>query len=315
MPMSAASGKERHDAGARNADGSRAGGNQGRDGGVSGRGGRAATPRGGGGASTGRAVSDPHGLAGGPRGGGGRGGGTFQGGTGQTRDTMQEQDQIGANVANAQRDFNNEGNGLAEQVGNFLASMAGFNEMDPTRPGYSQPGAPGQTGQADWGFDPAGLIGGTMAGAFGVPLVGGFVADQISSALGRPLEVNLGPSVFGGLDGETTVSGPTMTARDPNDQSTFFGAPPQLAGFGNGVANVASGKSTFTGTDPAAPAPTPEPPAPEPELPDIDGPITPPNGVNIDPGNTGIPAGDLASLFQRLGSRVYKGKNHSAVVT
>jgi hypothetical protein len=240
------------------------------------------------------------------RGQGGAGGGTFQGVGPQGRANPI---QSGSALAGATADYNDEGNSALDNLGNLIAGFLGFNEQNPAEDGYDA------SGSAGWGFDPAGLIGGAVGSALGVPLVGGFVADQISSALGRPLEVNLGPSVFGGLDGETTVSGPTMTARDPNDQSTFFGAPPQLAGFGNGVANVASGKSTFTGSDPAAPAPTPEPPAPEPELPDIDGPMTPPNGVNIDPGNTGIPAGDLASLFQRLGNRVYKGKNHSAVVT
>jgi hypothetical protein len=317
MPMSAASGKERHDAGARNADGSRAGGNQGRDGGVSGRGGRAATPRGGGGASTGRAVSDPHGLAGGPRGGGtgqgGAGGGTFVGGAGATRDQMQEQDRIGANVANAQRDFNNEGNSLSETIGNFLAGMLGFNEDDPTEPGYSGPGMPGQTGRADWSWDAAGPIGSALGAGFGAPLTG-FLADQISAAAGRPLSVRIGPDVF--QDGDsTTVSGPSMTVQDADHPNEFVGVNPGLGFLGQVASNAAPKKSTLYGADPAPAEPGPAPEQPGMELPDIDGPMTPPNGVNIDPGNTGIPAGDLASLFQRLGSRVYKGKNHSAVVT
>jgi hypothetical protein len=319
MPMSAASGKERHDAGARNADGSRAGGNQGRDGGVSGRGGRAATPRGGGGASTGRAVSDPHGLAGGPRGGGtgqgGAGGGTFVGGAGATRDQMQEQDRIGANVASAKNDYDNQGNSIADTVGNFLAGMLGFNEDDPTQPGYSGPGMPGQTGRADWSWDPAGPIGSAIGAGFGAPLTG-FLADQISAAAGRPLSVRIGPDVF--QDGDsTTVSGSGMTVQDADHPNEFVGVSPGLGFLGQVASNATPKKSTLYGADPAAPAPEPEPQEPAPELPDGLSPINPvsPENINVDPGNTGLQAGDLAGLFQRMGQKVYRGKNRSTVVS
>lgn len=298
-------------------DNDRGGGN-----GQGGRGGSAA-PRGGGGAGTGRPAAGKERPIDRPGGGqGGSGGGTFIGGSGQTRDQMQTQDQLGANVANAQNDYNDRDNNLAENIGNFIAGMFGFNEMDPTAPGFSQPGAPGQTGQADWGFDPAGLIGGGLAGAFGVPVIGGFLADQISSALGRPLQVNLGPSVFGGpttdpitgevTPGETTVSGPSMTVRDRDQRDTFYGAPPALAGFGGGVANVSPTSSTFLGVDPAPVQPNP-PPAPQVPLPDGLSPTEPvaPGDVSIDPGNTGLSASDLASLFQQMGSRIYRGKNRS----
>jgi len=128
----------------------------------------------------------------------GAGGGSFVGGTGLTRDKMRTQDQIGANVSKALNDQRGVGDSFLDRIGNMIAGAFGFNEMDPTRPGYSAPGRPGMTGKADWGFDPVGLAGGLAGSAFGIPGLG-FVTDQLSSLAGRPLEINMGPSVFGGM--------------------------------------------------------------------------------------------------------------------
>lgn len=254
---------------------------------------------------------------------GGRGGGTFVGGTGTTRDTMQQQDQIGANVSNAQRDFNDEGNGFLDNVGNHIASMLGFNQIDPTQPGFSGPGMPGQTGRADWGLDPAGAIGGALGTAFGVPFVGGFLADQISAALGRPMEMNLGPDVLGGssvdpITGETsqtaTHTGGSMTIHDGEDKNTFYGAPPSMAGFGGGVSRVAPSRATFTGIDPA-PVDQPAgdgftPTTPQP------GEYEQPDSLQVDPGNTGLTGEQLTGLFSNFlaPTRTARGRNSGRVV-
>jgi hypothetical protein len=254
----------------------------------------------------------------------GRGGGTFVGGSGLTRDTMQQQDQTGANVAAAQRDFRNEGNSFGDDLGNMIAGFMGLNEQDPTVPGFSQPGMPGTTGRANWGLDPAGALGGAAGMALGVPFVGGFLADQLSAALGRPLEVSLGPDVFGGstvdpVTGETvqtaTHTGGSMTIQDGGgDRNTFVGAPPALGHFGGGVSNVAPGRQTFTGVDPApvdqAPEAPEEPVAPNPTP--ID---EAPDGINVDPGNTQMSPSELTNLFlQYMPTRTSRGRNSARVV-
>jgi hypothetical protein len=154
----------------------------------------------------------------------------------------------------------------------------------------------------------------------GVPFGPGLIADEISSQLGRPLAVNLGPSVLDLEDESGQVIGSThtgggMTVHDDNDPNTQYGVSPALGIIGNSASVTAPTRRTLTGVDPAPPEPTPEQPAPTPELPDIDGPMTPPDGVNVDPGNTGLQANDLAGLFQRMGNRVYKGKNAGRIVT
>lgn len=270
------------------ANSNQTGGGMGGAGGASGGGdrpdGRAAGPQGRanpnqtgrGGSSFGEAGARGDGRAGGPQGRanpnqtgggapatqGGHGGGTFQGGTGLTRDQMVEQDRIGANVAEAQNDYNDQGNSLVDQIGNFLAGLGGFNEMDPTRPGYSDPGAPGQTGRADWGFDPAAALGSAAGLGFGIPLTG-LLADQISSAFGRPLEVNLGPDVINNQDGTTTQSGGSMTVHDSDNPNTFLGTSPGIASFAQGAGGTFPTRATYTGVDPMPQDPAaPEAPAP-----------------------------------------------------
>jgi hypothetical protein len=278
-----------------------------------------------GGEQAARASNQSRGAAGGGTGNGGRGGGTFVGGSGTTRDAMQTQDQVGANVAAAQNDFNDVDNSTTDDIGNMIASFLGFNEQNPTEPGFSGPGMPGQTGRANWGFDPAGLIGGAAGMGFGIPLTG-FLADQASALMGRPLEISLGPDVFGSdtIDPETgqvvgnstTYSGPSMTLRDNDDPNEYFGTSPALGYIGNQTANAVPGKRTMTGVDPSpvdgAPADGYDPVTPNPS------PIEEaPSGMNIDPGNTGQTPQQLSELFSGFmqpQSRTAKGKNQSRVV-
>lgn len=162
-----------------------------------------------------RAAADRNRAAMGFSGGGfgNMGGGSFVGGTGLTRDKMRKQDQIGANVSKALNDQRGVGDSFWDKAWNALAGTVGFNEMDPTRPGYSKPGRPGTTGKADWGFDPAGAIGGAAGLAFGFPGLG-MATDYLSSLAGRPLEINMGPEVFSGVPG----SPPSLAGGTGNNQ-------------------------------------------------------------------------------------------------
>nr|WP_298685223.1 phage tail length tape measure family protein [uncultured Dongia sp.] len=144
--------------------------------------------------------------------------GSFGGPAGPTRDMYQVQDQVAANVNEAVRDQSGIDDSVFEKVVNFFAGLVGFNEMDPTAPGYSQPNMPGQTGRANWGWDPVvGLasLAGLVAGIPGL----GLVADQISDLLGRPFEINMGADVFGGAGApgsapSGTVGGSGSSAAD-----------------------------------------------------------------------------------------------------
>lgn len=97
-------------------------------------------------------------------------------------------------------DYADKGNTGLENIGNALATAVGFNEMKP-KPGYSS------QNRANWGFDPAGLIGGAVGMGVGAPGLG-LLADMASRAMGRPLEMNMGPSVFGGGGGGGLLGGP-----------------------------------------------------------------------------------------------------------
>lgn len=242
--------------------------------------------------------------------------GSFGGLPGQpTRDQMQTQDQMGANVAAAQRDYRGTDDSLVDRFGNFVGSMLGFNEMDPTVPGFSQPGMPGATGKANWGFDPVGALAGIGGMLGGAPIGVGLIADQISAALGRPLEVNLGPEVFqDDVTGQVTTTGGSMTVHDDDhfaggNDKEFIGVPPDLAGLGGGLAPQQPTSKTLYGKDPAASAPAPTSPTTTGELPSGLSPAVTPNSVGVDVGNSGWSAEDLAALFQRFGTRVYGQQN------
>lgn len=193
-----------------------------------------------------RGGRDPNaGSSKGPKG-GGQGGpkgpmgmGSFGGLPGQpTRDQMMGQDLMGAKIGQALRDYRGDDDSFIDKIGNFLAGLGGLNEMDPTKPGFSKPGMPGRTGQANWGWDPAAAIGGAAGLGIGFPGLGLF-ADQISAALGRPFEMNMGPSVFGSGGGRSAAP----------------------AGGGTGMGGGRSGAPHSTGNPfilkPPAPAPQP----------------------------------------------------------
>jgi hypothetical protein len=256
---------------------------------------------------------------------GGRGGETFRGTSSQQQDVRNRAtaESLGntspgvGNYNDAMNDFNDVDNTTIDDIGNLIAGFLGFNEQDPT-------GVPNTTGRANWGFDPAGLIGGAAGMGFGVPLTG-FLADQASALMGRPLEISLGPDVFGSetVDPETgqvvsnqTHTGPGMTIRDSQDPNTYLGTSPALGYVGNQTANSVPGKRTFTGTDPSpvdqAPAEGYNPVTPNPSPIDEQ-----PSGMNIDPGNTGQTPQQLSELFSGFmqpQSRTAKGKNASRVV-
>jgi hypothetical protein len=94
-----------------------------------------------------------------------------------------------------------------DKLGNWLASFAGFNEINPLEDkSYNLPGNPAGQG-ANWGFDPAGLIGSLIGMGVGLPFGGGVIADFISRMFGRPLEIPIGPSVFGAPDNPMVADG------------------------------------------------------------------------------------------------------------
>lgn len=100
------------------------------------------------------------------------------------------------------RDYRNVGNSLGENFGNRLAGLFGFNEQRPSlaaaaaRVDETTPGMVTDR-RAGWGFDPAAMIGSIGGAALGIPFAG-FATDYLSKLAGRPMEIGMGPSVFGG---------------------------------------------------------------------------------------------------------------------
>ncbi|MBK8157991.1 MAG: tape measure protein [Rhodospirillaceae bacterium] len=117
---------------------------------------------------------------------------------------VKEKNKQAVNDNEAYRDYAGVGDTILDQIGNFFAGLLGFNEINPYDQSKnlpsSNPNAPSNTGQASWGFDPVGAIVGAIGMGLGFPGLG-LIADQISSALGRPFEMNLGPDVLGGTGG------------------------------------------------------------------------------------------------------------------
>ena len=149
------------------------------------------------------------------RGGGGNGGGYSAGGASgryNSRSQLAQKNPITSDALDRVRDYEDVDNGFFDNVGNMLAGAFGFNEMDPTitsREALMAGRRPGQ--HADWGYDPAGTIGSLAGMALGIPGMG-LLADQISRFAGRPLEVNLGPSVIGAPDAPATPAAPAAPA-------------------------------------------------------------------------------------------------------
>lgn len=205
-----------------------------------------------------------------------------------------------------------------DALGNLLAGFLGFNEQDPEEVGFDPQNPVGP--DVDWGWDPVGPLAGVLGAGFGMPLTG-VLADQISDYYGRPLEVNLGPSVFGNDDEVTgqpigsTQTGSGLTVRDPGDNDTYLGVSPELNRLAQNLGPIMPTSSTYLGADPAVPEPAPDsgftPTAPQPSQPD-----TAPGGVTVDPGNTGMTSQELTDLF--LGflkpGKTLKGKSPVSVV-
>jgi hypothetical protein len=120
-------------------------------------------------------------------------------------------------------DFLNYGNSFLDDLGNFIAGLFGFSELDPDKFGSTTPGA------ADWGFDPVGAALGLAGSAAGVPGLGlaygglGALTDGQTSDWGK---VNMGPNVFGGL-------GDVLGSRGSG--------PVTSAGFGGSAVSPSSG--------------------------------------------------------------------------
>lgn len=174
--------------------------------------------------------------------------------------------------SSAMRDYRNIDNTPLDDFGNFLAGLFGFHEMNPnaarskTTPGSSVPGV-----GADWGFDPVGLIAGGIGTGFGVPAMG-FVGDQLSSWAGRPFEINMGPSVFGGRasvpGAPSSAPGGALTGRPgggmfggPGMGSQGGGGRPGMPFRPPGTPHLPPGLPSVPGGPPGAPGvPTPPPP-------------------------------------------------------
>lgn len=126
------------------------------------------------------------------------------------------------NIFNAVRDIRNRGNSFWDNAGNFAAGQLGLNERDPL---YDKSFNPATDNQANWGLDPAGLVGGAIGTAVGVPGLG-FVADQISQYFDRPLDINLGANVLGGFGAPSLPGSPSPGAPNGGGLMAQGGAPP-----------------------------------------------------------------------------------------
>jgi hypothetical protein len=264
----------------------------------------------------------------------GRGGQTFSGSYSDTRDDPaaienRARNQDAQNIGESWGDgLPGIGNELAHLFGGFLGlgeREEDFTDtaMDMARPNYNGPaaGTPDNM-RANWGWDPVGALVGVGGMLGGLPAGPGLIADWASEQLGRPLDINLGRSVFETEDdpitGQTasrTHTGGGMTVHDSDDPNTFLGVSPGLGYLGEGASQAMPKRQTFTGTDPmpldGAPASPFEPTAPNPSP--ID---TPPNGINVSPGNTGLNDQQLTDLFlsHMTPGRTARGRSAARVI-
>jgi len=115
-----------------------------------------------------------------------------------------------------------------DKIGNFVASVFGFDEKNPViDPDYNAPGNPVGLG-ANWGFDPLKL--GLLIGGFANPVV-----NALSYLYGAykwlggpaPIDINMGPSVFGGPD----AAPPGSVANDNAISSAPLAGPSLASGL------------------------------------------------------------------------------------
>lgn len=142
-----------------------------------------------------------------------------------TGDTEADMDKRAANYDAAQRDFKGTDDSTSDSFWNGVANFFGIREEDPTAAPAGS--SPLMTGNADWGADTAGILGGLAGGALmpGLGLLTGPIAGAINDELGRPIpDINLGqldskpvntPSSTG-LAAGTDISGGD-TSNDPGD--------------------------------------------------------------------------------------------------
>jgi hypothetical protein len=230
-------------------------------------------------------------------------------------------------LRNDYHDYAGLGDTLADKIGNFIAGAFGFSEDNPFDDGdYGKPGNPTGTG-ANWSFDPVPAIVGLGSTLAGIPAGPGYIAGLISNELGKPLSVDLGPSVLSSdivdesgqvVGNSKTHTGGSMTVHDSDSPDTFYGVSPGLGLLGSGASNAAPTRSTVYGADPAAPAPGPIPEQPAPELPEGVGAPAPidAGNVSVDPGNSQLTESQLTDLFLNfVGPRSYRGRQRQTVVT
>lgn len=166
-------------------------------------------------------------------------GGAFGGGTGAhgvsigagpRGANLHETSPITANANDRVNDYEDRDNSFIDDVGNFLAGTMGLHEINPVKSNVAalqDNSVPNP--HADWGWDPASTIGSLAGMAVGMPVGPGMIADKVSALFGRPLEVNLGPAVFGAFGDQPTAPAPAATmASSPTTQTSAMPGMPEL---------------------------------------------------------------------------------------
>jgi hypothetical protein len=131
-------------------------------------------------------------------------------------------------LAERLNDYTDRYNTFGEDVGNFFASLLGFNEMMPTFDVNNL------SPNTMWGFDPAGLVGGLLGLGIGSPGLG-LLFDKVSELAGRPFEIPIGESVFGQPDSPAgAVNDNAIGASNANmERASALSAAAQASSFGS----------------------------------------------------------------------------------
>lgn len=157
-----------------------------------------------------------------------------------------------------------------DHLGKFVGSGVGLGEREQTFTetamdmayGGATPADGDPTNDAHWGWDPtvaaAGLLGGAAFPGGGI--LAGMAADEVSSELGRPLDIDLGTDPLGGgstPDGDTGDGGDTGGGSDDPDGNDDTGG--DLGGGGGVSGTLGRGRSKRTSEPTSAPE-TPDAP-------------------------------------------------------
>jgi hypothetical protein len=161
---------------------------------------------------------------------GGNAGGTdrsFTGAVGPTKASGQAKpSSADKGERSAMGDYLGYGDSFLDTIGNFLAGMLGFSELNPKTNPSSTPGA------ADRAFDPIGMGLGLAGSLVGVPGLGtayGALGDLTGGATNDWGKVNLGPSVFGGGGSAPSSQGPSAVGTPSGSVQTMDGRAPREA--------------------------------------------------------------------------------------